>query len=194
MTRIMQSATHLFDVGPAGWMCNVKRRRLGWPVLIVVSVLSLCPFLAAAQTNVDDHGGAPFDLTPWLDAHATRVDTTMFGAEFATAGHPPPRGSSPDWLRTALANETHRTLSGLTARRLSSGEQSAGQRQRSWIGRHPALVGALVGFGGGFVIGYASGRDGVFDDQDAAFSAWVLGGVGAGAGALVGVIVGAIRH
>jgi hypothetical protein len=56
------------------------------------------------------------------------------------------------------------------------------------------LSGALVGFGGGFVTGYASGRDGVFDDQDAAFSAWVLGGVGAGAGALMGAIVGAIRR
>jgi hypothetical protein len=48
-----------------------------------------------------------------------------------------------------------------------------------------------VGFGGGFLIGYLPGDDGIFDDQDAAFSGWVLGGVGAGAGALIGWVAGA---
>jgi hypothetical protein len=69
--------------------------------------------------------------------------------------------------------------------------QSPAPRKRSWIGRHPALFGSLVGFGGGFLIGYLPGRDGIFEDQDAAFGGWILGGVGAGAGALVGATVGA---
>src|SRR5688572_30837781 len=65
-------------------------------------------------------------------------------------------------------------------------------QKRSWIGRHPALFGALVGFGGGFLIGYLPGDDGVFDDFTAGFNGWVLAGVGAGTGAAVGAVVGAL--
>ena len=65
------------------------------------------------------------------------------------------------------------------------------QRKRSWIGRHPVLFGTLVGFGGGFLVGYLPGDDGVFYDFTAEFNGLVLGGVGAGAGALVGAVAGA---
>ena len=71
--------------------------------------------------------------------------------------------------------------------------QHPGTQKRSWIARHPVLFGALVGFGGGFLIGYLPGDDGVFDDFTAGFNGWVLGGVGAGTGAAVGAIVGALR-
>jgi hypothetical protein len=71
--------------------------------------------------------------------------------------------------------------------------QQPGQPQRSWIGRHPVLCGTLVGFGGGFLIGYLPGDDGVFDDFVASFNDLVLGRAGAGTGAHVGTIVGAAQ-
>jgi hypothetical protein len=65
--------------------------------------------------------------------------------------------------------------------------------KRSWPGRHPVLFGALVGFGVGLgveaaVIPGASGGE--------PHSAYVpmFGGMGAGIGALVGVIVSAARR
>jgi hypothetical protein len=64
--------------------------------------------------------------------------------------------------------------------------QQPSGHQRSWIGRHPVLLGALIGFGTGFAIGYAAGDDGIFPDTDKEFNAVVLGA----AGALVGAIVG----
>jgi hypothetical protein len=66
-------------------------------------------------------------------------------------------------------------------------------QSRSWIGRHPILCGAMVGFGGGVLIGYARGDNGVFDDFTGTFNGLVLGGVGAGVGALVGQFVAAGR-
>ena len=69
--------------------------------------------------------------------------------------------------------------------------QQSGDRKRSWIGRHPVLFGAIVGFGAGFLIGYLPGDDGVFDDFSAGFNGLVLGGVGGGGGAGIGAIVGA---
>jgi len=65
--------------------------------------------------------------------------------------------------------------------------------QRSWIARHPMLLGATVGFGAGFLIGYLPGDDGVFEDFSAEFSGLVVGAAGAGAGALAGAITGASR-
>lgn len=58
--------------------------------------------------------------------------------------------------------------------------------KQSWIGRHPALFAALVGFGGGFLIGFLPGDDAVFDDSPASFNGLMVGGVGALAGAIVG--------
>jgi hypothetical protein len=59
---------------------------------------------------------------------------------------------------------------------------------KNWIKRHPVLTGALVGFGAGFLIGYLPGDDGVFYDFTAEFNGMVLGGIGAGAGAVVGAL------
>ncbi len=72
-------------------------------------------------------------------------------------------------------------------------QQQGAERKRGWIARHPALFGALVGFGGGFLIGYASGEDGIIYDYSALGNGVILGGVGAGAGAAVGAIIGAVR-
>jgi hypothetical protein len=71
--------------------------------------------------------------------------------------------------------------------------QQPGPKKQSWIGRHPALFGALVGFGGGFLIGYLPGDDAVFDDFTAGFNGMVMGGIGAGTGAALGAIIGAAR-
>lgn len=68
--------------------------------------------------------------------------------------------------------------------------QQASQRQRSWAGRHPAITGALVGFGMGFAIGMVAGDDGVFDDFVKEFNGLVLGGISAAVGAGIGVGIG----
>jgi hypothetical protein len=46
--------------------------------------------------------------------------------------------------------------------------------------------GALIGLAAGFTIGYAAGDDGIFYDFTAGFNGLVLGGVGAGVGAIIG--------
>jgi hypothetical protein len=66
--------------------------------------------------------------------------------------------------------------------------QQAGPQEGNWIGRHAVLFGALVGFGGGYLLGYLPGDDAVFYDFTAEFNGLVLGGVGAGVGALVGAV------
>jgi hypothetical protein len=101
---------------------------------------------------------------------------------------------APGWLTQATNREVARlSLSVDSADPSLRGLQQPGQQKHGWIGRHPVLFGALVGFGGGFLIGYLPGDDGVFDDFVASFNGLVLGGVGAGTGAAVGAIVGAAR-
>ena len=64
--------------------------------------------------------------------------------------------------------------------------QQLGRQNRGWIGRHPALFGALIGCSGGFLIGYLAGDDAIFDDFSKGFHGVGLGGVGALTGAIVG--------
>jgi hypothetical protein len=68
------------------------------------------------------------------------------------------------------------------------------QRKRNWIKRHPVLFGTLVGFVGGYLIGYLPGDDGVFYDFTAEFNGMVMGGIGAGTGAAVGAIASAVSR
>lgn len=90
------------------------------------------------------------------------------------------------WVNRAVDREVPRLpVSTLT---LSSARQQSQPQKRNWIQRHPALFGALVGFGGGFFLGYLPGDDAVFDDFDASFNGLVIGGVGALAGAIVGEV------
>jgi hypothetical protein len=97
-----------------------------------------------------------------------------------------------DWLKRATSLElAGATLSAAAADSRSRQVEQRAQPRRSWMGRHPVLVGSLVGFGTGFLLGYLPGDDVVFYDYTAEFNGLVLGGVGAGTGALVGAIVGA---
>jgi len=59
----------------------------------------------------------------------------------------------------------------------------------NWAARHPVLFATLVGFGGGFLVGYATGGDELIHDFSAYGNGLIRGGVGAGIGAAVGVIV-----
>ncbi|MEJ2111951.1 MAG: hypothetical protein P8Z37_18980 [Acidobacteriota bacterium] len=61
-----------------------------------------------------------------------------------------------------------------------------GKKKRFWTG---TKVGAILGFGSGLIGGLAAGDDGVFDDSTAGFNGLVLGGIGAGAGAIIGYAV-----
>ncbi len=108
----------------------------------------------------------------------------------------PSRGvaAHPRILEGAIAREVARLTRTGPAWRLANplGQAPTAKPKRGWVRRHPVLVGALVGFGSGFLIGYLPGDDGVFDDFTAGFNGAVSGGVGAGAGALVGLL--ASRH
>ena len=102
-----------------------------------------------------------------------------------------PPGAAPpgNWVQAAVAREGARLMFTFPSRSPYLGARQQPRQKRGWIGRHPVLVGTLIGFGGGFLIGYLPGDDGVFDDFTAEFNGLVLGGVGAGVGAVSGAIL-----
>ena len=93
-------------------------------------------------------------------------------------------------IRSAIAREAIRLAASPARVAKRRGEPG----QRSWIARHPTLVGASAGFGAGFLIGYLPGDDGAFEDFSAEFGGLVIGAAGAGAGALVGTLIGGARR
>ena len=101
------------------------------------------------------------------------------------------------FAQTPFAEESIRNVVNRDAARLSVLAVQAAQPQqpheRRWPGRHPVMFGALLGFGIGVgvelaVIPGASGGE--------PHSAYLpmFGGVGAGIGALTGLIVSAVRR
>ena len=89
------------------------------------------------------------------------------------------------WLERSMDREVARlVISPLQAAAFRAFPQPQSQ-QRGWAQRHPRLLGALVGFGAGFLIGFLPGDDGVLDDFDASFNGLVIGGVGALTGAVI---------
>jgi hypothetical protein len=159
----------------------MAERAGGLRTILILGLLTfLWPLHASAQ---DDTGYVEPNraLSPQPELHVERLAR-------AAARWAPIAG----WLERAAQRDVPRLkLAAAIADSAFSAVQQPPPRKRSWIGRHPALFGALVGFGGGFLAGYLPGSDGVFDDQTAGFNGWVLGGVGAGAGALAGAFVGA---
>ena len=96
---------------------------------------------------------------------------------------------SRNWVQTAVEKESARLILTFSTRSPSLRALQQPRQERGWIARHPVLFGTLIGFGGGFLIGYLPGDDGVFDDFTAEFNGLVLGGVGAGVGAVSGAIL-----
>ncbi len=92
------------------------------------------------------------------------------------------------WLGRSIDREVSRLAISRADTDFSATRQQSGPQKRNWIQRHPALFGAMVGFGGGFLVGYLPGDDAVFDDFVASFNGLVIGGVGAMAGAIVGEV------
>jgi len=59
-------------------------------------------------------------------------------------------------------------------------------QEKGWIQTHGTLSGALVGFGGGWAIGYAGGDDGLINDGGKGTNGLIGGGIGAAVGAVIG--------
>ena len=152
--------------------------------LLVVAVAVAAPSLAEENpsTNYKETTFVEFAAAPPVSGCAN----------FATELEVGLRTSLPGWLQVTPTRETGRF--GLTSFRAERSAMAVAQpsrgEHRNWIQRHPVLFGAAVGFGGGYLIGYSTGDDGLFYDFTAEFSGLVLGGIGAGAGALFGAVVG----
>ena len=102
---------------------------------------------------------------------------------------PPIVAPASNWVQAAVATEGARLMFTFPTRSPYLAARQQPRQKQGWIGRHPVLFGTLIGFGGGFLIGYLPGDDGVFDDFTAEFNGLVLGGVGAGVGAVSGAIL-----
>lgn len=108
-----------------------------------------------------------------------------------------PSASSDGVLKAAVAREAARLA--LAKGNSLRQPQPGGSPKRGWIGRHPALFGALVGAGAGAVFANTvenetfcrgTSNDCLFPGGNKTL---VGAGMGAGIGALVGVIAGAAR-
>lgn len=103
-------------------------------------------------------------------------------------------------IAESAARELARAVMTPADRRLRHLERQADAPERSWISRHPALFGALIGAGGGLVAGATMENELICSggDEDCLIYGPTRLGVGAlmgaGVGALVGVIVGAARR
>ena len=96
------------------------------------------------------------------------------------------RGDGVSSLQAIIARNGQRWSKLVTADPARRQEDERQAERKNWIQRHPSCFGAAVGFVGGFLIGFLPGDDAVFDDFTAAFNGAVLGGIGAGTGAILG--------
>lgn len=96
-------------------------------------------------------------------------------------------------VRDSIAGAVRRNIASLVRideRSVFDTAQPGRPRERSWIGRHPVITGALIGAAGGTLAGVVAEPD----HTDMPGLAPLLGlGVGAGAGALAGALIGALR-
>mgnify|MGYP001182371996 CR=1 FL=1 len=84
------------------------------------------------------------------------------------------------------------SLTMAAAQTLAMQKEQTPARRPSWIGRHPILFGAMLGFGVGFGIGYPQGNASARGDASSDYltpeeSGLFWGGASAGTGALVGM-------
>lgn len=117
----------------------------------------------------------------------------MAAAASMAPGPAPMRGP----LHGAVEREAARLV--LARRDLRPQSQPGGRARVSWIGRHPALLGALIGAAGGAVFAnvtdnetFCSGtsNDCLFPGGNKTLAG---AGIGAGIGSLVGLVAGASR-
>ena len=116
------------------------------------------------------------------------MELTLGSAVLAIAllGHTPaPTSREFTPPREVIARDSAR-LSHLVLADARRAQETKAPKRRNWIQRHPSCFGAMIGFVGGFLIGFLPGDDAVFDDYAAAFNGVVLGGIGAGTGAILG--------
>lgn len=109
------------------------------------------------------------------------VVATLVGARAGSA-----QTLTDDWLERSVDREVARLIVLPSHSSTFHSLPQPHSQQQGWVRRHPKLFGALVGFGGGFLIGFIPGDDAVFDDFTAEFNGLVIGGVGALAGTVVG--------
>ncbi len=142
------------------------------------------------------------ELVIWAVTGCLLLQPALVAAQTAPAPLQPTRASIERNTDGPLMDAVRREFGGLTLTR--TGERSAAQPgpvqsrdRRSWIGRHPALFGALVGAAAG-TIAAGTMENELFcsagNDEDCFFyqnSRFAVGaGIGAGIGALVGWIAG----
>jgi len=99
----------------------------------------------------------------------------------------PTTDASTGIIRQAVNDESVR----LSALPLALRQQQP--RQRIWPGRHPVLFGALAGLGAGLVIEAAVIPGASGGEPHSAYLP-LFGGVGAGIGSVVGLVVSAVRR
>ena len=140
--------------------------------LLMAGVIGLHSFAALAQDSPMQRQTPPATVT---------FQSSQTGWSGATGPHA---------LAPSIVARTTRLIESMTlaAPSVLVRQQSSAPHQ-NWIQRHPILVGTAIGFGAGYLIGYLPGDDAVFYDFDAAESGLIIGGIGAGVGALVGLAV-----
>ena len=100
--------------------------------------------------------------------------------------------ASPSGVLTASAAREVSRLVRSMAPELRAAQPSQQQpRSKGWLARHPQLFGALVGFGAGCIVGASQvgGSEDTFANALDEFACPVVGGIGAGAGALIALLV-----
>jgi hypothetical protein len=150
----------------------------------VIVAIAIQPLQAAAQVGRD-----PFPETGHVGTAgcASSIPPTPAAASTCVTRIPPPELASgrlvEEVAREAMRLEARDGDTAAIARTLRWQEAAP---EEGWIGQHPVAFGALIGLAAGFTIGYAAGDDGIFYDFTAGFNGLVLGGVGAGVGAIIG--------
>ena len=133
-------------------------------VLLLLCTLLGCPVITADSTPVRLEGSAP--------------------RQSATA-------SPPGMIKAGAAREVSRLVQAMASepRKAQSDPQQA--KNKRWIARHPRLFGALVGFATGCVAGSSQvgGSEDNFLNTLDELACPVVGGIGAGVGALVGSLI-----
>jgi len=123
-----------------------------------------------------------------LSSQAWAADSARVRSEGTPVGS---AASPPGAITASAAREVDRATRSTVSERRNAQPTGTPRKTRGWIARHPKLVGALVGFGVGCVVGVSrvGGSEDTFVNALDEFACPVIGGIGAGVGALIGVLV-----